>query len=172
MIQIKEVKMKGQNNVKVSYVDTKENGVETEYVVTSNESPRPEFIDAVFSLAPDLMRIIGIRSTEEKKADEFTRVSGCSFKHLTDGGFNAVIKGGIYVPWLDAEVALNTPVMGTKPKDGAMGVYFSDSTEHKLRKILKEAELYINGKRAQQVLFQEDSEKPRAKEIGNMKLIG
>jgi hypothetical protein len=169
MIEIKDVKMKGNTDVKVSFIES-DNGKVTEYVVSSNEAPRPEFIQAMCSLAPDLMEIIGISVTDGDKADERTNVLGCSFKHTADGNFNAVIKGTIYVPWLDADVAINTPNIGTRPKDAPLGAYLSDSTERKLRKVLKEAELYVSGKRAQEVLF--DDEAGSQKAIGNMKLIG
>ena len=139
-------------------------------MVSSNEAPRPEFIQAMCSLAPDLMGIIGISVTDGDKADERTNVQGCSFKHTGDGNFNAVIKGTVYVPWLDANVAIKTPNVGTRPIDAPLGAYFSDSTERKLRKVLKEAELYVTGKRAQEVLF--DDEAGSQKAIENMKLIG
>lgn len=170
MIEIKEVKMKGNTDVKVSYIESDNDGKVTEYVVSSNEAPRPEFIQAMCSLAPDLMGIIGISVTDGDKADERTNVQGCSFKHTGDGNFNAVIKGTVYVPWLDADVSINTPNVGTRPKDAPLGAYLSDSTERKLRKVLKEAELYVTGKRAQEVLF--DDEAGSQKAIENMKLIG
>lgn len=169
MIEIKDVKMKGNTDVKVSFIES-DDGKVTEYVVSSNEAPRPEFIKAMCSLAPDLMGIIGIAITDGEKADERTNVQGCSFKHTGDGNFNAVIKGTIYVPWLDADVAINTPNIGTRPKDAPLGAYLSDSTERKLRKVLKEAELYVSGKRAQEVLFDDESGSQKA--IENMKLIG
>lgn len=127
MIEIKDVKMKGNTDVKVSYIES-DNRKVTKYMVSSNEAPRPEFIQAMCSLAPDLMGIIGISISDGDKADERTNVLGCSFKHTVDGNFNAVIKGTIYIPWLDADVAINTPAVGTRPKDAPLGAYLSDST--------------------------------------------
>ena len=172
MIEIKDVKMKGNTDVKVSYIESDNDGKVTEYVVSSNEAPRPEFIQAMCSLAPDLMGIIGISVTDGDKADERTNVLGCSFKRSPygNGNFNAVIKGTIYVPWLDADVAINTPSVGTRPKDAPLEAYLSVSTERKLRKVLKEAELYVTGKRAQEVLFNDEAGSQKA--IENMKLIG
>lgn len=57
MIEVKDVKMKGNTDVKVSFIKS-DDGKVTEYVVSSNEAPRPEFIQAMCSLAPDLMGII------------------------------------------------------------------------------------------------------------------
>ncbi len=43
MIEVKDVKMKGNTDVKVSFIKS-DDGKVTEYVVSSNEAPRPEFI--------------------------------------------------------------------------------------------------------------------------------
>lgn len=173
MIQIKEVLMKDRFHVKVAYSDIHDDGTTTDYVVTSDQAPRPEFIGAMEDLAPDIMKIIGIQCVGTETPDYYTNMKGVSFKHIQDGRFNAVLKAVIYVPWLDANVAINSPLMGTKPKDGALGAYFGADTEKKLRTVLSEALSYIKGKRAQEVLFDEPTP-ATTKQVkgGGMKLIG
>lgn len=173
MIEVKDVMLKDLSHVKVSYTESKKDGSTTDYVVTSDQAPRPEFIGAVEDLAPDIMKIIGIECVGTETPDYYTNMKGVSFKHLQDGGFNAVLKAVIYVPWLESDVAINSPLMGTKPKENALGAYFGADTEKKLRTVLSEALLYIKGKRAQEVLFDEPAP-ATTKQVksGGVKLIG
>ncbi|MBM6986238.1 MAG: hypothetical protein I3I94_09000 [Acidaminococcaceae bacterium] len=136
MIQITEVKAKGGAEIRVSYVETDGAGTIRNHVVTSNEKPRPELLQGLDSLSMDLMNLLGIACVSGK-ADEMTSVTGCSFKYPDSGGFEAVIKEKIYVPYADEDVAICTPSIATRPKDGRVGPYLPEETEKKIRTVLK-----------------------------------
>ena len=82
-----------------------------------------------------------------------------TLKDNNSGLIQAIISAKMDIPLHNTSTALNTPMLIEQSNDNANdGSYFNKDTVYKIRRIIEEAIIFIEGNRAQMKLFEQEKE--------------
>ena len=130
------------------------NGNMVEYTATFSEQARPEFYEAFQILDIDVLAILDIDIARER-----IHPYGITLKDNKSGLTQAIISAKMDIPLHNTSTALNTPMLIEQNNDNANdGSYFNKDTVYKIRRIIEEAIIFIEGNRAQMKLFEQEKE--------------
>lgn len=156
-MQIKKVKY-SENAGKISVEFSKTaDGHKAEYSGTFDEKAEPEFYNTLDSLREEVLKVLYFNP------DDFTdRIHpyGVTYKYGKDGTMSAIISSKLDVN--ETQIAINTPVRscGDESKDDEYKTaYFDKPAIKKLKNLVYATENYLQGKRAQMSLFEDQDNK-------------
>ena len=152
-MNITKVKVEGAR-IHIKWTTPSKTGSEPdEHILRSNETPRPEFIEAMLGLR---QAIVVEAELPEEMIEQITP-RGVSLKTYADGRMGAVISGTRALENSNSPLVLNTPL---KADEGANETdptpLLSDVTREAVDEVVREAVKYIQGERAQQELLLEE----------------
>lgn len=153
-MNIKKIKWsESAGRITINYEkNTNDNMVE--YTATFSEQARPEFYEAFQALDIDVLAILDIDIALER-----IHPYGITLKDNKSGLIQAIISAKMDIPLHNTSTALNTPMLIEQSDDNANdGSYFNKDTVYKIKKIIEEAIIFINGNRAQMKLFEQEKE--------------
>jgi len=145
-MKIRKAKMDSKGKVRIEYEKESSEGVET-HTLECEDSPRPEFQEALKALVGDVIEICEISCD----ADRIT-VLGVSFSWTHDimGAVITAMKGLVAG---GSPLLLNTPHRPSEPYgEKAGGPTLDLSTVKRLESVMDEATKYVMGERAQGTL--------------------
>jgi hypothetical protein len=135
---------------------TEQNGYQAELTVDCNEPPRPEFDNAIATMAADFCSLACLEPTQDAKGrDPMSRVRVSSIvKNVGQKATTYSFTAKIFNPTTCKYQTVALPAV-----DDAF--IPADIMEH-IYTLFHEAELYVEGKRAQGDLFEDKDEKLKA----------
>lgn len=154
MIRLKKVKITKENKIMMIYEKQSQTGSYDEYQFSCSEKARPEFYDAMKNLAPHVIEMCELPDDYLPRID----VKGVSFSYGGDKEvMGATISAAMKLNDSYCDLNLNTPHKASDsysegPADEMQ--LLSDDCIHALNLLCKEAQLYIDGDRAQGKLFE------------------
>lgn len=153
-IIINKVTCKGKS-ITVTY-NKLNNGRITSYIVSSGEEARPELYKAFKALSADVAVMMSLTEV----ADITSRLIpyGLIIHHKPDDTKGIKFLCRIVFPELKAESNIMSPQMTecTADNKGKEGRYLTEATTQKVYELLHEVNLYIEGKRAQMSLWDDE----------------
>lgn len=146
-----------------------ESGLTDRHELVSKDEPHPDFLAALEALKPVVCTACNIEPTDEERRDHFEdfnevvapdkiidiTIRGVTLKDTTGeegeqvGG--ATITALRKLPWCSAPLVINTPFAPIETIPDA-------DTEYLIRRLVKEAESFVRGKRMQGDLFAGEEE--------------
>lgn len=147
-MRFNKIKISKDGRYRFEYEVTKNDGENDEFTYSSKDKPRPEFLTALNKLTPFAVKICELPSSYESKIE----VRGVSFSY---GGANEVMGATITsVMTLENSTGplnLNTPhkTESFYSEHGDERQLLPDGCAKALNDLCDEAEIYIDGERAQ-----------------------
>lgn len=153
-MNIKKIKWsESAGKITINY-EKNTNGNMVEYTATFSKQARPEFYEAFQDLDIDVLAILDIDIARER-----IHPYGITLKDNKSGLTQAIISAKMDIPLHNTSTALNTPMLIEQSDDNADGgSYFNKDTVYKIRRIIEEAIIFIEGNRAQMKLFEQEKE--------------
>ena len=147
-----------KGKIKISYDASGDMGTES-YTLISAEKARPELYKAMFDLRSHVASLLEI---DFQGMDDRIRPRVVKFDYDSNDRMSAIIEADFKVPLAMATVPIRTPEK-TEPIDSEVdineAVFMFASTADQLKLLMKEVLLFIDGKRAQEILLFSDDKK-------------
>lgn len=137
------------STVLLTWTTKKVTGEEVRHELTSPQDPHPDFLSALDEFRPTVLELLEL----DEDYGSGLRVQSLSINEEKDGRIGCVVTSLKTLDAAHSPLVLNTPHLRERVDETTDRGFLSDEMMTAIARVEREAEAYVNGKRAQGDLF-------------------